>query len=148
MKLPQLLTVVLVFWLQAVIAQAGDRATPDEAKAMAIKAAQYLNSVGSQTAFAAFDAKAGPWHDRDLYVFVLAPDATVLAHGGIAGYIGKSIASLKDVDGNSIAGLINAVPDQGWADYKWQNPLTKAIEAKMSYSVKVGDDHVVVGAYK
>ena len=46
-------------------------ATPDEAKAMAIKAAEYLKVVGPDKAFPEFDAKDGPWHDRDLYVYVL-----------------------------------------------------------------------------
>ncbi|MGA3003842.1 MAG: cache domain-containing protein [Acetobacteraceae bacterium] len=148
MKACTLIMLALIIGLVGATALAGDRGTPDEAKAMAIKAAKYLKDVGPDKAFAAFDVKDNEWHDRDLYVYVLAPDATVLAHGGIAGYIGKSIASLKDVDGNSIAGLINAIPDQGWAEYKWQNPVTKAIELKTSYAVKVGDDHVVVGAYK
>lgn len=127
---------------------AADRGTPDEAKAMAIKAAQYLKDVGPEVAYPAFNAKDGLWHDRDLYVYVLAPDATVLAHGGLAGFIGKNIATLKDVDGNSIGGEIIAIPDAGWADYKWQNPITKAIEPKTSYVVRVGDNRVAVGAYK
>lgn len=148
MRTFKLLALIMSLLMSGPLAHAGDRGTPDEAKAMAVKAAQFLKDAGSVKAFAAFNAKDNEWHDRDLYVYVLAPDATVLAHGGIAGYIGKNIASLKDVDGNSITGLINAIPDQGWAEYKWQNPVTKAIESKTSYAVKVGDDHVVVGAYK
>ena len=52
------------------LAWASGQATPDEAKAMAIKAAAYLQSAGPEKAFPEFDAKDGPWHDRDLYVTV------------------------------------------------------------------------------
>lgn len=41
-----------------------------------------------------------------------------------------------------------AVKDVGWVDYKWQNPVTKAIEAKATYMVRVGQLSVGVGAYK
>jgi cytochrome c len=49
---------------------AAGQATPAEAKAMAIKAAEYLKAVGPEKAFPEFNAKDGPWRDRDLYVFV------------------------------------------------------------------------------
>ncbi len=52
------------------IANAAGQATPDEAKAMAVKAADYLKSVGPDKAFPEFDAKDSSWHDRDLYVIV------------------------------------------------------------------------------
>lgn len=148
MKVYRLIMAVLFIGLLGAAAQAEDRGTPDEAKAMAIKAADYLKQVGPEVAYPAFDAKDGPWRDRDLYVYVMSPDGVVLAHGGIASFVGKSVASLKDVDGVSIADRVRAVPDTGWADYKWQNPVTKTIEPKTSYVVKVGDNRVVVGAYK
>lgn len=115
---------------------------------MAVNAAEYLEKVGPQVAFAAFSAKDGPWHDRDLYVYVLDKDSKVLAHGGMPALVGRSILSLKDVDGNSIAAQIAAVSGSGWAEYKWQNPVTKLLEPKKSYVIPVGDDRVVVGAYK
>ncbi len=81
------------------VAQAAGQATPDEAKAMAIKAAEYLKSAGQEKAFPEFNAKDGPWHDRDLYVTVEDSKGVMVAHGTNAGLIGKSMLDLKDVDG-------------------------------------------------
>ena len=123
-------------------------ATPDEAKEMALKAAAFLKSAGPEKAFAAFDAKDNSeWHDRDLYVVVLDFHGVMLAHGTNPGLIGKSMIDLRDVDGKQFTREMVAVTDAAWVDYKWQNPLTKAVEAKTSYQIRVGDDLVGVGAY-
>lgn len=131
----------------ASFAYAAGQATPDEAKAMAIKAAEYLKSVGPDKAFAEFDAKDGPWHDRDLYVTVQNSQGVMVAHGTNAGLIGKSVIDLKDVDGKPFNRDIQAVKDAGWVDFKWQNPLSKTIETKHQYTVRVGEYIVGVGAY-
>ncbi len=128
-------------------AYAAGQATPDEAKAMAIKAAEYLKSVGPDKAFPEFDAKDSPWHDRDLYVTVLDCKGVMVAHGTNAGLIGKSMLDLKDVDGKAFNRDILAIKDAGWVNFKWQNPLTKAVEVKTAYEVRVGDYIVGIGAY-
>jgi len=133
--------------LFAVSALAAGQATPDEAKAMAIKAAEYLKSVGSEKAFAAFDAKDGPWHDRDLFVVVLDAKGVMVAHGANAGLIGRTVLDLRDVDGKPFNRDWIAVQDTGWVNFKWQNPLTKVVEPKTCYVIHVGDDWVGVGAY-
>jgi hypothetical protein len=133
--------------LAAPAALAAGQATPDEAKAMAVKAADYLKSVGPDKAFPEFDAKDGPWHDRDLYVTVQDSKGVMVAHGTNAGLIGKSMLDLRDVDGKLFNRDIQAIKDTGWIDFKWQNPLTKAVEPKTMYEVRVGDYIVGVGAY-
>jgi cytochrome c len=130
------------------VAMAADRGTPDEAKAMAIKAAQYLKDAGPEVAFAAFSAKDSPWHDRDLYVFVSDQANKMLANGSNPALVGRTMTTLKDADGKSIASEIVSVKDAAWIDYKWQNPVNKAIEPKVTYVVRVGDYSVGVGAYK
>jgi hypothetical protein len=147
MKLSLSVFLVAAALISPVFVHAAGQATPDEAKALAIKAAEYLKSVGRDKAFPEFDAKDGPWHDRDLYVTVLDDKGLVLAHGNNPGLIGKSVAELKDVDGKPFIRDFLATKDAGWTDYKWQNPLTKAIEPKTQYNVRVGDDIVGVGAY-
>lgn len=136
--------------LALVVPQAGraaDHATPDEAKAMAIKAAAFLKEKGPDKAFPAFD-KDPAWHDRDLYVFVQDNNGVVLAHGTIPALIGKKLINLKDVDGKPFVQEMVAVKDAAWVDYKWQNPETKTIDQKTSYVIRVGDYTVGVGAYK
>ena len=81
--------------LFAPMAWAAGQATPDEAKAMAVKAAEYLKSVGPDKAFPEFSAKDGPWHDRDVYVTVLDSKGVMVAHGTNPGLIGKSMIDLE-----------------------------------------------------
>jgi len=148
MKIYPLLLVLMLGVLPGMTANAGDRGTPDEAKAMAIKAADYLRQTGPEAAFAAFNAKDGPWHDRDLYVFVTDAANKVHAHGGNVGLVGRDMTTLRDVDGEPIFVRIGAVKDAGWVEYKWQDPVTKAIEPKTTYVVREGEYTVGVGAYK
>ncbi len=129
------------------VAQAAGQATPDDAKALAVKAAEHLKSVGPDKAFQEFGVKDGPWHDRDLYVTVLDTQGVMVAHGTNAGLVGKSMIDLKDVDGKAFNRDVIATKDTSWVTFKWQNPLTKAVEPKSQYTVHVGDYFVGVGAY-
>jgi len=147
MKPLQTAMMLVTMLLAAPMANAADQATPDEAKAMAIKAVEYLKSAGPEKAFAEFDAKDGRWHDRDLYVTVLDSNGVAVAQGNNPGLVGKSVIDLRDVDGKSFARGMIAVKDASWVNFKWQNPVTKAVEPKTSYEVRVGEYVVGVGAY-
>jgi len=129
-------------------ALAVESATPDEAKAMAEKAAQYINTHGAEAAMAAFEAEGGEFHDRDLYVFMLNTEGTVVAHGANKNLVGRNLRAMKDVDGKDFIGEMLAVNGADWIDYKWQNPQTKAVEQKTSYVIRVDDTFIGVGAYK
>src|SRR5262245_2399504 len=129
-------------------ALADDRAAPDEAKALAIKAAEYIKSAGEDAAYKAFTDKESGWVDRDLYVFVVRNDGVTPDHGGRRVLVGKNLSHLKDVDGKPFIQDIIGVRDEGWVDYKWRNSQTQAVEQKTSYVVMVGDTAVGVGAYK
>src|SRR5579859_6493006 len=91
--------VFAVLLLRAPAALASGQGTPEEAEAMAVKAAAYLKSAGPEKAFAEFNAKDGPWHDRDLYVTVADSRGIAMANGANRGLVGKTILDLKDPDG-------------------------------------------------
>jgi cytochrome c len=146
MRSPTLLILPLCLLL-APPAFAAGQATPDEAKTMAIKAADYLKSVGPEKAFPEFNAKEGPWRDRDLYVFVDDSKGVMVANSTNPGLIGKSVLELRDVDGKAFHHDILAITDAGWVNFKWRNPVTNAVEPKTTYEVRVGDYIVGVGAY-
>src|ERR1700735_29403 len=78
--------------LLAPAALAGGQATPDDAKSMAIKAADYLRAAGPEKALPEFSAKDGPWHDRDLYVTVQDSKGVMVAHGTNSGLIGRWVS--------------------------------------------------------
>jgi cytochrome c len=142
---PLLIPGLALLFATAVLA--AGQATPDEAKALAIKAAEYLKANGPEKAFPEFSAKDGPWHDRDLYVSVQDGKGVMLAHGESQGLIGKPMADLKDVDGKPFIQEKLTITDTGWISYKWRNPVTRAVERKTQYVIRVGDYLVGVGAY-
>lgn len=128
---------------------AADRATKDEAKAMAKKAATLFKEKGKD-AFAALNDKQGPFVDRDLYVAAIDVNGNVLAHGANEKLVGKSLAQLKDADGKAfVQELMGHVTTNkpGWVDYRWVNPVSKEIEAKSSYIEVQGGFGFMVGAY-
>ena len=143
----RLLTLLAAALLLTTAAWAADQGTPDEAPAMAVKAAAYLQSAGPEKAFAAFDATQGPWQDRDLYVIVIVLKGVAVARGNLPGLIGKSMIDLRDVNGRAFVQEMVAISDTGWVSYKWQNPISKTVETKTSYVVRAGDHVVAVGAY-
>jgi signal transduction histidine kinase len=115
---------------------------------MALKAARLLQQQGPDKAFPVFDDKTGAFHDRDLYVMVYDTAGKNVAHGANPALIGKDLIDLKDTDGKFMIRELVSVKDQGFVDYKWPNPLTKKIEPKTTYVVRVGGYLVGVGAYK
>ncbi len=126
---------------------ASNAGTPDEAKVMAIRAADLLRTKGQEAAFAEFNNGAA-FHDRDLYVMVYDNDGNCVAHGANAKLIGKSLIGLQDTDGTYVIKGLVAVKDADWVNYRWPNPVTKSIQAKTTYVVRVGNYLVGVGAYK
>ncbi len=148
--LPLLAAVILFDTSSArVTLQGVDPATPKEAKAMAIRAAEYLRTEGPENAFEVFSRKDDTeFHDRDLYVFVTHETGELVAHGVDHDMIGTNVLDLKDADGKSFVREYLAIEDRGWVEYKWEHPLTGTIRNKRSYIVRVGDYAVGVGAYQ
>ena len=141
------LLLVMFSWVTAP-AGAETGGTPEQAKAMAVKAADFLKEKGAETAFAAFTGKEAPWVDRDLYVFVYDETGQAVAHGGNPALVGKSLIDLKDPTGKAFVREIIAVKTPGWIEYQWRNPASNAVEPKTSYIIPVGTYRVGVGAYK
>jgi cytochrome c len=127
------------------------RATPAEARAFLDKAVAHYQKVGRAQALKDFNAAKGAFVDRDLYVFCAGPDNKMVAHGADQAQIGVDITTRKDVDGKAFGAEVVRVagqPGGGSVEYKWMNPVTKQVEAKVSYVRKVGPDICGVGAYK
>jgi hypothetical protein len=72
--------------------------TREEAKAMAIRAAEYLKKVGPKAAFPAFNT-GREWHDRDLYVFVFDHTGILKASGAFQNSIGEDMLPMPDMTG-------------------------------------------------
>lgn len=146
----RLLGVLLAFALACAGAavRGEERGSPDDARAMAIRAAELFRTAGPEAALAQFNAPQGPFRDRDLYVFVLDNTGLQIANGANPNLVGRNIRDLRDVQGKLLVQEMLAVQTEGWIDYRWLNPQTRAVEAKSSYVVRVGDYLVGVGAYR
>lgn len=142
--------ILLVTALTAVPASASD-ATKDEAVAMVKRGVAAVTAMGADKAYAEFSTPGGKWVDRDLYLLVFRTDGTSLAHGANAKQIGMNLIDRKDIDGKEFIRermeLAKAKPTF-WQDYKFQNPVTKKIEAKTSYCERQADTVVCAGVYK
>lgn len=123
-------------------------ATPEQAKAMAEKAAAYLEQNGPEKAFAAIENRDGEFRDGDLYVFVHDSSGLVVAHGGYSTLRGKNTLGLTDIDGKPFVREMVSIKDTGWVAYKWQNPVSRALEEKVVHVIREGPYLVCAGAYK
>ena len=132
-------------------AHAADPATPDQAKALAEKAAAHMRDVGPDKAIADFNRADGGFVDRELFVVVYDPGHKIVGSYGVPVLHGKDATTLKDVEGKpfgqEIIDLANS-KGSGWVEYRMTNPLTKKIGLKTSWVIKVGDYILFVGAFK
>jgi cytochrome c len=148
----------VLFGLSALLLYAGgttlDRAcaaTADEAKALVERAVAHVKEVGEEQAFKDFTSKDGGYLEGELYVFCYSPDVTLVAIGGNPGMVGKNLRNLKDPDGREASYELVQMGIEhgsGWVDYKWPNPVTKKIQTKSAYVVKVNDKVCGTGYYK
>ena len=91
-----------------------------------------------------------PFHDRDMYVFVLDAAGTYLAFGGNPSKVGTKVQDISGVDGAALLKAIIAQADAGggWVEYDIVNPITSRIQTKISYVAKVDQWYLGCGVYK
>jgi cytochrome c len=131
-------TFVLLGLLFSSLAHAGDRGALEEAKAMSLRAADLLRQEDRTRRFPFSMTRLVHYDNTGLNV----------AHGANAALIGKQLIDLKDTDGKPLIRELVSVEDQGFVEYKSPNPITKKIEQKATYVVRVGEYLVGVGTYK
>ena len=122
-------------------------ATPEQAKAMAEKAAQYVRDNGTEAATIEFNKPESEFIEDDLYVFVVDKEGAFVAHPIKPALVGKNMIELKDVEGTPLIKEFTEVETEGWVSYKWPHPATKQIKPKKSYIINVDGYILGVGAY-
>lgn len=125
-------------------------ATKEEAIALVKKAAAYFKANGKEKLIAEINNPAGQFVKGELYIFANEYNGLMLAHGANAKLIGKNLSAIKDPDGKVFFQDFVKMAKQGggWTDYKWNNPVTKKIEEKTTYTYPVGDFFIACGIYK
>ena len=127
------------------VLDAGDRATPEEARGMLKQFAQHYKEVGRNRAIADFDSGMRPYldRDRDLYVVCLTPLRRISAYGPDPKLVGSAYDRLKDADGKPIGAAIlkaGSAKAGGSVRFRARNALNGKVEAKVIYAQKFGSD--------
>ena len=126
-----------------------NRASRQEAKRMAKKAARYIRS-NSREAFKEISDHEGRFIDRDLFVAVYDKDTTIIAHGleRQLGVVGKP-SSLKDAQGRDLVRDVLSfmgTRQEVWHDYEFVNPVLNKVEKKSAFVINTGEYYVMVAA--
>jgi putative tryptophan/tyrosine transport system substrate-binding protein len=133
--------------------QKSAQGTKEEAKAMVEKAAEWFKKYGREKTLAEIQRggteKKGAFKDRDLYIFAYDFNGVCVAQGDNPKLVGQNLYNWQDADGRyNIRGHIDLASKKGsgWSPvYKWTNPETKKIEAKITYIKKI-DDTLWIGS--
>jgi len=128
------------------------RPTPEDAKVLAIKAADLIATKGLDAAAAEFN-REGEFKHGQVYVNVVDLAGIWKVYPPRPAGVGQNVLNVRDPDGKAIVQEIIALAQkegEGWIDYRWINPETKKIEPKTSYLKRVpGQDLIAyVGVYK
>ncbi|MGQ0727618.1 methyl-accepting chemotaxis protein [Acidovorax sp.] len=135
---------------QAVAAFRLQQGTADEAVALVNKAVALHKTSSRDQFLRSITDKTQPYHDRDMYVFVLDAGGTYLAFGGNPAKVGTRVQDIPGIAGDRLVSDIVSQADRapGWVEYDINNPATGAVQTKMSYVSRVGDWYVGCGVYK
>ena len=140
-----------LFALGLTSAQAADMATPAEAKTMAEKAMDAVESMGPEAAFEAFADPDGPYQEKDLYVFCMDMEGTMVSHAKKPGLVGKNLKDFNKYGDYLFQDMIEVAQasGEGWVTYRWPYPGTDEIREKDSWiAAHDGEFFCGVGAYK
>lgn len=133
-------------------AVAQERATKEEAVAMANAAFDHIKKVGTDKAYKDFTTDKAAWTRKDLYVMVYDNKGVAVAHGANDKLVGKDMSAVKDPNGKPVIGglLQKAAAGGGWFDYDWPDPVTKKMMGKSTYAIKQpnGEGFIGVGIYR
>lgn len=141
-----------VLLLLATASFATGRATKADAVAMVKKAGAYYQLHGLEKALVEFNNQKGQFVKDELYLFVYDSKGNNLAHGQNPKMVGKNLLEMRDVDGIFVIKKVLEIGDSkkgnGWQNYKWPNTISKAVEAKSSYTEKFGELYISCGVYQ
>jgi len=127
------------------------RGTADEAYALVGRAAALVAQVGLAQAAMQFHDQAGPFRDRDQYIFVFDRSGVYQVFGSTPDNVGKSVYDVRGLDGDFVLREFFAAAQRGggWVDYEVVNPVTGAVDEKTSYILPLGSEHVIgCGVFK
>jgi cytochrome c len=142
---------LILAWVIVFPLAARAQGTPDEARALAERAASHLRQAGPNQAVADFNDPNGAYTDRNLFVVTYNQQRKIVSSLRVPAYLGRDASRFVDEDGKEFGKAIIAMAEQngaGWVDYRMTNPATMKVELKSSYVIAVDGYVLMVGAYK
>lgn len=142
--------VALLFTLFLTVSNTLAAETPQQkAEALVKKAAAYIKAKGKEAAIKAFNDPKGEFVDGEFYIFAYDMNDVCLALPSKPQQLGKDLSDITDADGKLLFQDFHKVVDSksgaGWVDYKWNNPVTKKIQDKSSYLMKIPGQDMFIG---
>ena len=120
------------------------------AKKWVEQAIAFYKVSGKRIALAAFTDVSGMFVNGEMYIYVLNPSGTMLAHGVNEKFVGEEFIELRDSDGKPfIKEIVDTANEKGsgWVEYKWYNPVTREWRPKIAYFERIDNLIICAGAY-
>jgi len=117
-----------------------EAASIEQAKALAVKAAKFVEENGREKGIAEIGDPKGQFVKGDLYVVIQDTKGMCLANPVNPAMNGVDSFNLKDPTGKLfIQDMITIVKTtgSGWSSYTWTNPATKKLQPKKVWVQKV-----------
>ncbi|MCB1996926.1 MAG: cache domain-containing protein [Rhodoferax sp.] len=130
---------------EAVVTMRLRQGSADEAMALAQRAAVHMADAGREQAMLDLHDAAGPFIDRDMYIFGFDRNGIYVIQGSKPAMVGQSYTSTPGLD-PAFIDRIWAAADAGggWVEYEVSNPLTGAVTPKESYVLPI-DGNLAIG---
>jgi uncharacterized protein len=124
----------------------------EEAVAMVKRVQQKFLKDGPDATFKAVNEGAPGFHDRDLFPVITDMDRLFGVASWLPALRGRYLGDDKDQNGNfPVREFVNIAkgPGHGWFDTRVFNPLTKTVEDKSVYILRISEKYLVgVGVYR
>ena len=136
---------------QAVASMRLRQASADEAHALVTQAVAHIQAQGRDLAFTDFHDPAGPFIDRDLYIFIFDRNGLTTVFGPRPELVGQPASAVPGLDARLFLDRAWAAADGGgnWIQYDVINPSTQVVTPKESYIVPLGKTEFIgCGAYR
>lgn len=133
-----------------VSAQTSYAVTAEEVQAFMGHAVNHFKEVGKERAFQDFNNAEGEFNRGELYIFCKASNGVMVAQAANPKLVGRNFGNILDPDGKSPDKELDRVAKaygQGWATYRWINPVSKKVQMKSVWVVQVDDDTVCGSGY-
>ena len=135
------LLILLITFCSISPAVSGDHPSKEEVVQFVEEAIAFAKENGKEALFKDLMDANSRFKRGELYLYAYDFQCVVLAHGAKPALVGKNLSDMTDKNGLKLVQALRdaAAKGSGWVEYYWQNPLSKEVEHKLGYVVKLDD---------